>query len=150
MDTQPTTPVQPTSEDLLKAIFMTDIVNGIYLAEDLDPRNITDATRLIDWFPGEALVVCFGPMEEGEIAWPVVLTSRRLVYRPPDRPFPLSLYYPQIAHVARQLGTVIFTGHAGQTMLCYGLSIAQAACLKRGMEKLVAELAHDRPGAEPE
>ncbi len=150
MNSQPTTPTRPATEDLLKAIFMTDIANGIYLAEDLDPRNITDATRLIDWFPGESLVVCFGSLDEGASPWPVVLTSRRVIYRPPDRPFPLNLYYPQIAHVARQLGTVIFTGHAGQAMLCYGLSIAQAAYLKRGLEKLVGELAFDPPGVDPE
>lgn len=137
--------IRAARESLLKSIFLTDARAGIFLAEDLDARNITDATSGIDWLSGEALVVCFAAGDEDSKPWPVLLTSMRVLVRPPDRPLTLSVYYPQIAYIARQLGTVLFAGHAGQILMCPGLSVAQAAILKRGLERLLAETALDPP-----
>jgi len=130
---------------ILRSLFLTDLETGIFLAEELDPRTITDAASGIDWFPGETLVVCFAGRQEGIKPWPIVLTSMRIVYRPPERRQLVSVYYSQIAFLARQLGTVLLSGHSGQVLLCHGLTTPQAAALKRGLERLLAETALDPP-----
>lgn len=128
---------------LLRTIFIHDTNEGVILT-DAESRHAPPGFALgSDRFPAETVEVVL-PALYGLPKAGVLLTDLRLILRDAKKP-EKGIHYQQIASVARHLASVIVTGHAGQVLVYEGLSTKQSMYLKRGLEKLLAELAVEPP-----